>query len=726
MSFTDLDLKMTYRSSNDDIVKDFMIPVLKESVIYKRAVGFFSSSSLIEVTKGLCGLVKNNGKIYIVASPVLSEEDINAIKKGYEKRLIIEQCLLKALEDPKDYFEEERLNLLAHLIAKGFLDIKIAFLEGENEIGVYHEKIGLMVDKEGNKIAFTGSLNETRTAFLTNFESIDVFMSWMGEDSKKRVEEKERNFDDLWNDRTYKVKVIEFPKVAYDKLKKYMKKDVDLEIDNKQFLVYNIKSKEEFFRKPKDVFFREYQAIAIENWLKNGGRGIFNMATGTGKTITALGAASQLVKKLDNNIAIVIVCPYQHLVEQWAEEVEKWNVTPIVGYSSSSDKNWYNKLKFRIDGYNLGVVKNLCFITTNATFSQKKIQEQLRKIKKNSLIIVDEVHHMGAQNLSTKLLDNFVYRLGLSATLERHFDPQGTEKIYDYFGEECINYSIERAIEEKMLTPYYYYPVVGYLSFDELIEYKRLSRQLLKYLEIKKDGNKKIVKFSEKAKKIAIERSKIIAGASCKLDLLREYIKPYKDKSQILVYCGASKVFLEDTYDDDLTSFGIRQIDVVTQILGNELGMRVSQYTSRETIQEREIIKSEFEKGENLQAIVAIKCLDEGLNIPAIKTAFILASTTNPMEYIQRRGRILRLYKGKEYAEIYDFVVLPRPLDEVKNLAEDEIKVDLPLIKKEIARIEEFCRIAINSSEGYELIRKIKEAYDLYDAGGVFTVDYEF
>lgn len=725
MSFTDLELKMAYRSSNDDIVRDFMIPVLKESVMYKRAVGFFSSSSLIEVTKGLCGLVKNNGKIYIVASPALNEEDIEAIKKGYEKRMIIEQCLLRSLNEPIDYFEEERLNLLAHLIAKGYLDIKIAFLEDESEIGLYHEKIGLMIDKAGNKIAFTGSLNETKTAFLTNFESIDVFMSWMGEDSKKRVEEKERNFDDLWNDRTYKVKVIEFPQVAYDRLKKYMKKDIDLEIDKKQFWVIRKENREEFFVKPKDIIFREYQVKAIQNWINNGGRGIFNMATGTGKTVTALGAASCLAKKLSNNVAVVIVCPYQHLVEQWVEEVERWNVRPIIGYSGSSDRDWYNKLKFNIRAYNLDLVKNMCFITTISTFSQKEVQEQLKKLKNNSLIITDEVHHMGAENLSKKLSDNFNYRLGLSATLERHFDPEGTKKIYDYFGEECINYPIDRAIEEKMLTPYYYYPVLGYLSYEELIEYRRLSRQLLKYLERKKDDNKLIVKLSEKAKRLAIERSKIIAGAVCKLDLLKEYIKLYKDKSHILVYCGASKVFLEDIDDEDITDFGIRQIDVVTKILGKELGMKVSQYTSRETVQEREVIKREFES-ENLQAIVAIKCLDEGLNIPAIKTAFILASTTNPMEYIQRRGRILRLYNGKEYAEIYDFIVLPRPLDVVKSIGWDEIKLDLPLVKREIARIEEFCRIALNSSESYELIKRIKEAYCLYDIGGESTIEYDY
>lgn len=722
MGFDELNLKMVYRSSNDDIVRDFLIPVLEKAVVYKRAVGFFSSTSLIEITKGLYGLVKNNGKIYIIASPALTEEDIEAIRKGYEKRAIIEKRILESFQEPKDYFEEERLNLLAHLIAKGYLDIKLAFMENENEVGIYHEKIGIMIDKKGNKIAFTGSLNETRTAYMNNFESIDVFMSWMGEDSRIRVEEKEKNFDDLWHDRTYKVRVVDFPKVGYERLKKYMKPTLDLDIDKKQFFVnYKSEKRESIFVKPQDLQFRDYQLEAIENWLSNNGLGIFNMATGTGKTVTALGAISRLAEKLNYKIAVVIVCPFQHLVEQWAEEVYKWNVKPIIGYSGSSQKEWLSRLKQTVRNYNLGFAQNFCFITTNSTFSSDEVQNQLAKLKCNSLLVADEVHYFGAEKLSNKLLNNFTYRLGLSATIERHFDPEGTKKIYDYFGDECINYPIELAIKNGMLTPYYYYPVVGYLTEEELIEYNRLSRELGKYIEIDEDKYRNYdIILNEKAKQIALKRAKIIAGAKIKLDLLREHIKGYVNEKHILVYCGVSNPSYKDSEEErDSINFGIKQIDEVTKILGKEFSMKVARFTSKESIQEREWIKEEFEKGEKVQAIVAIKCLDEGFNIPAIKTAFILASSTNPKEYIQRRGRILRLARDKVYATIYDFVILPRPLEEVKHKTREEIKLDISLIRREIARIEEFCRIALNSSEGYKLIDRIKEVYDLDNMKGV-------
>lgn len=716
MGFDELNLKMVYRSSNDDIVRDFLIPVLEKAVVYKRAVGFFSSTSLIEITKGLYGLVKNNGKIYIVASPALTEEDIEAIRKGYEKKAVIEKRILESFQEPKGYFEEERLNLLAHLIAKGYLDIKLAFMEDENEIGIYHEKIGIIIDKKGNKIAFTGSLNETKTAYMNNFESIDVFMSWMGEDSRIRVEEKEKNFDDLWHDRTYKVRVIDFPKVGYERLKKYMKPTLDLDVDKKQFFVnYKPEKRESIFVKPQDLQFRDYQLEAIENWLSNNGRGILNMATGTGKTVTALGAISRLAEKLNYKIAVVIVCPFQHLVEQWAEEVYKWNVKPIIGYSGSSQKEWLSRLKQTVRNYNLCFVQNFCFITTNSTFSTDDVQKQLAKLNCNSLLVADEVHYFGAEKLSKKLLDNFTYRLGLSATIERHFDPEGTKKIYDYFGDECINYPIELAIKNGMLTPYYYYPIVGYLTEKELVEYNRLSRELGKYIEIDEDKYRNYdIILNEKAKQIALKRAKIIAGARMKLDLLRKHIKDYVNEKHILVYYGVSNPSYEDAeVERDTINFGVKQIDEVTEILGNEFGMKVARFTSKESIQEREWIKKEFEKGEKIHAIVAIKCLDEGFNIPAIKTAFILASSTNPKEYIQRRGRILRLARDKVYATIYDFVILPRPLEEVKHKTWEEIKLDISLVKREIARIEEFCRIALNSSEGYKLIDRIKEVYDL-------------
>ena len=204
---------------------------------------------------------------------------------------------------------------------------------------------------------------------------------------------------------------------------------------------------------------------------------------------------------------------------------------------------------------------------------------------------------------------------------------------------------------------------------------------------------------------------------------MREEIKPYIHDNNILVYCGATNVLDENA---DLSSFDdadIHQIEAVTRILGNELGMAVAQFTARENMETRTSIKEQFQRGDRLQAIVAIKCLDEGVNIPGIRTAFILASTTNPKEYIQRRGRVLRKAPNKPYAVIYDFVTLPRPLDSVSSLTAEQAQRDLTLVKNELARIKEFGRLSQNSMDANNLIWDIQDTYNINDAesyGGGF------
>jgi superfamily II DNA or RNA helicase len=227
-----------------------------------------------------------------------------------------------------------------------------------------------------------------------------------------------------------------------------------------------------------------------------------------------------------------------------------------------------------------------------------------------------------------------------------------------------------------------------------------------------KDGK---CKLNEKGKKIALKRARLVAGIEDKLTKLQEYIQPYIHDNHLLVYCGATTVLQDNRDRSDLDDDDLRQIDAVTHLLGDSLCMRVSQFTSKEDIAEREVLKREFAAGDNLQALIAIKCLDEGVNIPAIKTAFILASTTNPKEYIQRRGRVLRLYNGKEYAVIYDFIALPRPLDEVPSLTDEQLRREMTLIRNELARAEEFARIALNMGEAKKVINAIKDAYSIND-----------
>lgn len=721
MSFQELDIKKEYRSLLDSVAKDFYIPLLSCAVKYQRAVGFFSSSSLVEISKGISELAKNGGKIQLVASPYLSDEDIEAIKNGYAMRdQVVKEAIRREMTEGKTPFEKARLNLLANLISDGVLDIKIAFTEDSDRMGMYHEKMGIITDAEGNRVAFAGSMNESATAMTLNYETIDVYCSW--KDEEDRVIAKENAFASIWNDTEPNIKIIDFPELKQEIIEKYKRSVPDFEIDKKEYapdidtvLHTDLGVYSEYVPKFPEWFkLHDYQDEAITEWQKRNYRGIFDMATGTGKTYTGLGALTTLSKNIGHKLAAIIVCPYQHLVEQWVEDILKFNIDPIIGYSDSSQKDWPKRLKDAIRDQKLKVrgKEFFCFICTNATFSSDYVQTQLAKIKSDTLLMVDEAHNFGAPYLSCLLYDNYKYRLALSATLDRHNDEEGTAKLYDFFGEKCIEYTLDRAIEEKKLTKYKYYPIVVTLTEEELEAYDNLSYEIGKCIMKGKNGK---MKLSSRGEKLALKRSRIVAGAKNKLTMLEEVIQPYIHDKHILVYCGATKGLEQNQDCTDVDSEDIRQIDAVTDLLGNKLGMEVSQFTSKESVEEREVLKREFSAGDTLKVLIAIKCLDEGVNIPKIKTAFILASTTNPKEYIQRRGRVLRLAEGKEYAEIYDFITLPYDTESVTSLTEAQVKRNSTLVKNELRRAEEFSRIAVNMVESASLIDEIKDAYGIQE-----------
>lgn len=728
MSLQEVSIKNEYRSLIDNVVQEFYIPLLERAKVYKRAVGFFSSSSLVEITKGIAAMAAHGGRIQIVASPYLSEEDIEAIQKGYaDRNSVIEGAVLRQITgEIVDYYSMQRLNLLACLIADGVLDIRIAYTEGKNGIGMYHEKMGVIEDDEGNVVAFSGSMNESATAMSINYETIDVFRSWGDQNETERVRLKQNAFFSIWNDSEPNIKVLEFPSISQALIDKYKKTAPNFDVDREQFPPRD-KHTRTFRdgrviltttavgpRVPENVSLHDYQKEAIASWVGENYHGIFDMATGTGKTFTGLGAISKLSEDMNDKLAVIIVCPYQHLVEQWVEDIVRFNMKPIIGYSSSPQKDWKQRLSKAVRDQKLRADKSFfCFVCTNATFTNDHVQEQISKIHSPVLLVVDEAHNFGAASYSRLLDDRFTYRLALSATLERHRDEEGTALLYTFFGKKCIEYSLDRAINEDKLTPYKYYPIVVYLNDDELAAYEQLSYEMSRCIIKGKNGKYKLNKHGEI---LALRRARIVAGASEKLDALREEIKPYIHDNNILVYCGATNVLDENADCSSLDAGDVRQIEAVTRILGNEFGMNVAQFTSKESMEMRASIKEQFQRGDRLQAIVAIKCLDEGVNIPGIRTAFILASTTNPKEYIQRRGRVLRKAPNKPYAVLYDFVTLPRPLDSVLSLTTEQAKRDLALVRNELARIKEFGRLSQNSMEANNLIWDIQDTYHITDA----------
>lgn len=700
MGFQNLDIAIRYRTNEHDFPKDFLIPVLGESVEYKRAVGFFSTSALVDLSQGLFRMAEQGGRIKLVCSSRLSEEDVKAINAGYQKREeLVVHNLLNDLTEPVDEFEEERLNLVATLIAKDVMEVKLAFMETDSGISIYHEKMSVFIDRAGNRISCTGSLNETSSAFHENFESIYTFCSWKDFSQREAVRQAEYDFDAIWRNRTSKLNVIPFPQIVIDKLLTYCRGAVDYSTDYRQFLS---RKEDRFYQIPAELELRPYQKEAIDNWFAQTCRGIMSMCTGAGKTFTAMAGGMRLGRDLKDALAIFIVCPFIHLVSQWEEDVVDWGYTPIIAHSKSPTPDWYDRLRVSCRQFHRSKKPFIC-ITTNDTFSDTKIQNLIKRFdqSENVLLIVDEAHNFGAENLCASLPMNFNYRMALSATIKRHMDKAGTARLFDYFGEQCIDYGLERAIQDGVLVPYDYHPIPVYLEEDELKNYLNISKKLKRFLV----SDKGKLKISDAGKSLVYARTRLLAGARAKIPLLMSLLQEYQDKRNILVYCGATTIEDEDGGEDK------RQIDIATREMREKLGMSVQRFTAEENLVERQNIKEYFKDG-LYQAITAIRCLDEGVNIPGISTAFILSSSRNPKQFIQRRGRLLRRSEGKEKAVIYDFVTLPRDLSEVRG--ESDYEDDRSIVLGELMRLHEFGLLAQNSGKTSLLIDQIMDAYHVY------------
>ena len=706
MLLNELNIDRSYRSNKNNMVKDFYNPTLSVATHYKRAVGYFTVSSLINASQGLSNLISNGGNVEIIASPKLSEEDINTINLGYKmKSDVVLDAMIREFNNIESDNIKERLNYIATLIADGRLDIKIALMD---DYGAYHEKFGIIEDAMNNKIMFTGSMNETANGQYSNFESFVVFKSWDSE-GNEYVKEYEKDFNDLWENKTNRLDVQPFPEALKNKLLEYRKttyvKEIDLE--NEDEFVIDEDNKNEYPLVPKWFKPRLYQDDAIECWKNNNYCGLLSMATGTGKTLTGLYGITKLWNEI-HKMVIVIVCPYQHLVEQWVEDVKKFNLNPIICYSKYP--SWREQVYRKVKLFNYGTIDNFTIVTTNATFSTNEMQDFLKNVNGDIVLVVDEAHNAGTYSMKKCLDDKYKYRLGLSATPKRFRDEENTEFIFNYFGGEVFSFDLERAISEGFLTRYYYYPHIVRLTEQEQEEYNQLS---LKIAQNIKEVNGKVV-INDIAKNLLIKRARLVAGASNKLNVLRNLMGQYSNKNYILVYCGATKTTDESDGSEE------RQIRRVCQILWNEFGIKNRKFTAEESPDERAETIEMFSDGTELQAIVAIKCLDEGVNIPAIQHAFILASSTDPKEFIQRRGRVLRLYNNKEYAYIHDFVTIP---------CTDEA-IGSSLVESELKRVYEFNSLAENSQNGEEFIddllyrfniekEKIVDARDKYNIGGM-------
>jgi superfamily II DNA or RNA helicase len=711
----DIEIKAVYNSEEDNILEDFYIPALQNSVYYDRAVGYFDAKMLTTAARGLSSFIQNDGYMRLIVGATLTAEEYAAIAQGYEARDAlkrIERHLEQIIEsDDSDLFKYQ-LNALTWLVKHRKLDVKVAL----RRYGIHHQKIGIMKDAAGDFVVFQGSANETNNALSPyNYETINVFKSWQPE-FKEHFEPHMRSFNKLWENTARDTLVLDISDIAgrvlQSKFPNVMRPSIKDEIDfwQKDLDKVGLSSSsailpavpESLYGQPFKL--KDHQRQALENWKNNNFRGVFELATGAGKTITSIYGAVKVFESRKKLLTVISV-PYQALADQWEENLKLFNIKPVVCYGGEG--SWYPTLMEQIILFQTGVLKFLAVVVVDATLSSKTrkffdtIASVGSRFPDHFLFIGDECHHHGATSIALALPEDAGLRMGLSATPDRTGDEEGNEKIYNYYGDVIHKYTLADALCDKVLTPYEYHLVPVMLTVEETEKYIELTKKISRVVAFMHAGGGG--GDQESALNILLnQRARVVNGTQNKPIALEKLLKQLSPIKHSLFYCAEGMLDDGSSEDDDA---GMRQIEIISSLL-HEYGWKSSQFTANEKKTQRENILKDFKEG-IIDSLVAMKCLDEGVDIPACTTAFILSSSRKPRQFVQRRGRILRKSPGKEKAVIYDFFVT-LPIDSI-----EEKDIARRLLIAELKRINEFASLALNKGQTFRVLEDYLKQYDL-------------
>lgn len=671
MSLRDYTFQVSYSKDSDNIAESFYLPCLSSSVRYDRISGYFGSTIYILAWSALKAFVKNNGKMRIICSPFLTEEDQKAIQEGQESKRaeVLKESLAKEFDTlfNNDYLSAPS-RALACLISMGVIEIKIAV--GKSSMSpeikrLFHDKVGLFYDGD-SVVGFRGSINETFKGLSDdgNIESIDVFPNWVGGRDEERVRLACRHFDELWDNSIKDVQLYELPEEIQEQVRKRAKTaDWEVFVDEVSISINKAKKwaaeKRKGGRIPKP-----HQCDALEEWAKQGYRGIFEHATGSGKTYSALCA---IRKALEDKKSVIVLVPSTDLLKQWEKEIQGALSDMELQFLPCGDNN----NQWRREGVlNLWTRKNEdYYMVTLATMDTASSPEFISKVVQGEhlFVVADEVHRMGSPVRRSFFAVNAGYRLGLSATPRRYGDPVGTKAILDYFGPIVQPpFTLKDAIDSEVLTPYFYRPCPISLTEDEQKKWDDISLKIKKRYAILSQKGENRTMDDHLLQSWLISRARILKKASAKVELAKQIIRDnYKPGQKWILYCEDSTQ-LREVLDSVNTLPGIRAFEYHSAMAGD-----------------REETLRYFNRVGGI--MVSIKCLDEGVDIPSTSHALILASSKNPREFIQRRGRILRRAPGKFYSRLYDAIVIPNSVD--SDEAEDP---RLNIIEAELCRAIQF------------------------------------
>lgn len=729
----------------------FFSDCLCNSTQFDLMLGFFSSSAINVLADGFASFLYNGGRMNLIVNDILTEQDKNAIANGKLDTPIpfydisnIEQLKNTLSERDAHFFE-----CLAWLIRNNRLDIKI--VAPKNGIGISHTKTGTFSDGV-NKIGFDGSCNFSRSALINNIESLTVTCDWDGNTAVATINEIKSEFELVFSGKDENVVFVPTDKVKTHITDSFKNKELkDLLEDEYRFIQQDVANKslpktvikaldkaknrveveiEKLkqqggkiepidFGKPHFPYEsgpREYQKQAFENWKNNKQKGLFAMATGTGKTITSLNCLLEIYNKLGYYKSIILV-PTITLVEQWEVECKKFNFSTIIKVCSK-----FNSWKSEVANLRLlemtNANSNLSYIiiSTYASFVRSNVFMELNQFPKNKLLLIaDEAHNMGGGLMVQRLPDiKYLRRIGLSATPERQYDETGNRKLMDFFGCEedyTFEYSMAEAIENGALCRYYYYPHIVHLTDNEMTDYVDLTNKIVKIMGFKDEESQ------ERLKMLLLKRKRIIHKAAKKFSVFQQIVKQRMEEKGNLKYTlvyvpegNTPNNFEADIFDktDTISTDPETEhlIDGFTRIVRDmNSHIIVRQFTSESS--DRDDMLKGFANG-SIDVLTSMKCLDEGVDVPRSELAIFCASTGNPRQFIQRRGRVLRTHKDKRFAIIHDLIVIP------ENVFDEECyTLEKNLVKSELKRVRDFALLSENLNDTDNELQEVLTHYNL-------------
>ena len=691
-------VRPVYQIPDQDLVGEVLIPAMRLCDQLRIEAGFFSSRCLAQIAPGLASFVNDTtATLQLMASPQISEEDQDAIKRGVsDPEAVLVETISRLFESARlseSAIERHTVDTLAYLVASGRVQMRVVLMDR----GMYHRKIWLF--GAGDKwLAVHGSGNATERGLLLNGEQMSIERAWVdGEQSIARVRAFLDQWDKRWNNQLSTSLTIDVEQ-SLNILRGYSGPSAPTvsdfwnawRTDNAAGLEpelpprYSFEPLDHRLKIPVSLEWRvgrfAHQGLAVEAILEQGG-GILSIATGGGKTKTALVASSEIQRQEQTHTCVVILTPSRPLIRQWAEDVREFNIDPVI-LSGISPSKRVEELERLSIAFGTTKPRTEVLLLTNSLFAQSDsaVRQWIKGLPDSvsRIMIADEVHNLGAPSFIRDQPEFFEHRIGLSATPIRQFDPDGTDRLFDFFGGPPVfEFTLRAAIESGCLVPYRYYPHIVELNTSEMEHYEDLTEQLAR-AGFRVDDHGRTIGLTPKVERLLRDRRALVEQADSKLDALERALKQRSPNlvTKTLIYTSAKPTVLGKP----------RQITMVNRLL-QDLHITSHQYTAAETgTSGSQLYLDGFGRGD-YQVLTAMKVLDEGIDIPQTDTAFLLASSTVEREWVQRRGRILRNAPGKRFAHLHDFIVVAPDSDSSAGAS---------LLRSELRRASAFADLAEN------------------------------